>query len=450
MAVIDSLSILDLVLLGIASTTILFIYRYVRKCISRRKVVKIHGCSSAPKYPQKRIFLGLDFLRDMVRAVKAHGFLERGRRIHKEIGKTYTSYFFDSSSIHTIEPENLKAVFSTNVKDYGISPQRKMVLGPLLGHSILLLDGPQWEQSRALLRPSFARSQVSNLVMFETHLQNLLKAIPRDKSTIDLAVLFAFLTADVTTDLMFGESISSLTKYQSLPTQFLEGTRIIGIGCEKRFRRGRLANLFPQRNFYRKIREVHAFIDQYVEKVLVYRRSLQEKQDSGDGDMGDQERYVLLQELGKLTDDRYVLRGELLTIFSAGRDTTAVLLSNLFYILARREDIWQKLCAEVNMFKGEKPLFEQLNQMEYLKWSINESLRLDPPLPHNARVALRDTVLPRGGGNDGQSSVLVPAETTVQVDTAALHRNEDLWGEDAGEFRPERWQEEKRPWVRLR
>ena len=233
--------------------------------------------------------------------------------------------------------------------------------------------------------------------------------------------------------------------------QFLENTREIEDGFSMRFRRGRLAKLFPQRKFYRKIKEIHAFIDQYVESILAYRRSLQGNLAAeDDAENKGQERYMLLHELGKLTDDRYILRGELLTVFSAGRDTTAVLLSNIFYMLTRRTDIWQKLRTEISDFKGEKPSFEQLNRMEYLKWFVNESLRLYPPIPYNAHVALKDTVLPRGGGTNGQSPVLVPAGTTVLIDMSALHRDEDLWGKDAGEFRPERWREDKRSWVRLR
>ena len=448
----NTFSFSNLVLLfGITSAFIILIYHFIQRSNNRRKLIEKHGCQLASKYPQKSFYFGLDLLQDVIRAVKSHRFVERGRRVHKDLGKTYTSYLLDSKTLHTIEPENLKAVLSTSFKDYGISQLRKITLGPLLGHSILLLDGTQWEHSRALLRPSFARSQISNLAMFETHIQNLLKAIPSDRSTVDLAVLFSLLTADVTTDLMFGESLNSLSNIHSLPKQFLENTREIEDGFSMRNRRGRLANLFPQREFYRKIKEVHAFIDQYVESVLAYRRSLQENSATeDDAENKGQERYILLHELGKVTDDRYILRGELLTIFSAGRDTTAVLLSNIFYMLARRTDIWQKLRTEIRDLKGEKPSFEQLNRMEYLKWSVNESLRLDPPLPYNARVALKDTVLPRGGGTDGQSPVLVVAGTTVLIDMSALHRDEDLWGKDAGGFRPERWREDKRSWVRLR
>lgn len=75
------------------------------------------------------------------------------------------------------------------------------------------------------------------------------------------------------------------------------------------------------------------------------------------------------------------------------------------------------------------------------------ALRLHPPLYANSRVALRDTVLPTGGGKDGKSSILVYVNTTVAFHVVALHRRQDLWGEDAEEFKPERWASEKGGYV---
>ncbi|KAL8879053.1 MAG: hypothetical protein Q9192_008315, partial [Flavoplaca navasiana] len=58
----------------------------------------------------------------------------------------------------------------------------------------------------------------------------------------------------------------------------------------------------------------------------------------------------------------------------------------------------------------------------------------------------KDVILPTGGGYDGKSPVLATAGTLVIFHFAALHKRKDLWGEDADEFRPERWQDEKASW----
>lgn len=68
-------------------------------------------------------------------------------------------------------------------------------------------------------------------------------------------------------------------------------------------------------------------------------------------------------------------------------------------------------------------------------------LRLYPPVPLNGRIANKNTVLPRGGGTDGLSPVFVPAGQRVDYSAKAMHARKDLYGEDAMEFRPERWGE---------
>ena len=69
----------------------------------------------------------------------------------------------------------------------------------------------------------------------------------------------------------------------------------------------------------------------------------------------------------------------MLNVLLAGRDTTASLLGNIWFTLARRPDIWAKLRKEVqDTLHGQRPTFEQLKEMKYLRAIINEC---KPPLP---------------------------------------------------------------------
>ena len=67
-------------------------------------------------------------------------------------------------------------------------------------------------------------------------------------------------------------------------------------------------------------------------------------------------------------------------------------------------------------------------------------MRVYPPVPFNARVANKDTILPHGGGADGESNVLVQKGQRVVFSTWATHRSTRSFGDDAYEFRPERWE----------
>jgi len=68
------------------------------------------------------------------------------------------------------------------------------------------------------------------------------------------------------------------------------------------------------------------------------------------------------------------------------------------------------------------------------------ALRLHPIVPINTRIAIVDTILPLGGGADGKSPVFVPAGTLVGYQIYVMQRRKDIYGEDADEFRPERWE----------
>lgn len=151
-------------------------------------------------------------------------------------------------------------------------------------------------------------------------------------------------------------------------------------------------------------------------------------------------RYVFLHELVSQTSDTIKIRSELLNILLAGRDTTASLLSNVWFELSNRPEIWTRLQREVvDSLDGESPTFEKLKDMKYLRAVLNESLRLYPVVPENDRQAEVDTVLPVGGGKDGKSPVFVAKGQIVHWSLYTMHRRKDLYGEDAECFIPERW-----------
>lgn len=67
-------------------------------------------------------------------------------------------------------------------------------------------------------------------------------------------------------------------------------------------------------------------------------------------------------------------------------------------------------------------------------------LRLYPPVPLNNREAVQTTILPTGGGPDGNKPMLVRKGELVVFSQYVNSRKKNIYGADAYEFRPERWE----------
>lgn len=120
----------------------------------------------------------------------------------------------------------------------------------------------------------------------------------------------------------------------------------------------------------------------------------------------------------------------------------------MLYSLSHSPRCYAKLrsiiISEFGTFASPRDLtFTRLRACSYLQYCINETLRLYSPLPLSSRVAVTDTVLPRGGGSDGLSPIFVPKGLEVVYSSFIIQRRKDLWGEDSEEWKPERWEGQK-------
>ena len=284
--------------------------------------------------------------------------------------------------------------------------------------------------------------------MFERHVQNLIKAIPRDGEMVDLQPLFLSTSLDVATEFLFGKSTNTLSP-DDVDAETKEFARAIDHilkvwgGQELGWLMfvGLAMGLFlPNWTLKGEYKFVHKYVDGLVDMAVVDKRTYElEKVISDEKSVLPGRRYIFLHELLDQTTDRFKIRSELLNILLAGRDTTATLLSNVWFELSKRPAAWARLQQEVSALDGAFPTFDQLKEMKYLRAFLNESLRLYPILPENNRTAQVDTVLPLGGGEDGKSPVLVKKGQMALWSIHIMHRRKDIYGEDAEEFRPERW-----------
>lgn len=278
--------------------------------------------------------------------------------------------------IFTIDSENVKTVLATKFRDYELSSRRKEAFCPLIGNGIFTNDGADWKHSRELIRPNFVRDQVADLENFEAHLHLMIDAIPKDgKTTIDLQELFYDLTLDTATEFLFGESANVLLREETPESRanlkLAQAWQRSQLEVIRRIHMGFLYRT-PKQN-QQDVKVVTDYVGKYVQLALKYRKEYIRDPEKA---TSNNDRYVFMHELVKATDDPVRLRDEMLNVLLAGRDTTASLLGNLWFTLARRPDIWAKLRKEIDeTLHGDKPTFEQLKEMRYLKAVINECMQ---------------------------------------------------------------------------
>lgn len=343
-------------------------YLFLRRVLQRRQTARRYGCQPVAHSLNWDPFLGLDLIPLTIRAAREHKMLEHSCRHFRELGTTWKAREMLNTVVVTIEPENVKAILSTSFKDYGVG-FRLEHFAPLLGAGIFDSDGEHWAASRALVRPNFARDQVADLTSFESLIQDMFALLPRDGTTVvDLQALFFRYTMDSATEFLFGQSVGTLKKDES-ELGFAEAFSYSQKAIITRAMFGPLAAFYRDakatkcnaicRDFAR------IFVDQAVSTV-------EAEEKSGGAEQDGRQKYIFSQALARHTSDRTRILDELMNILLAGRDTTASLLSNMFFMLAKNPRCWEKLRNEVAGLDGRPPTYEELRSLKYVQYCMNE------------------------------------------------------------------------------
>jgi len=361
--------------LFVAAGALLSYYLYTRITLylARQRIIKENGCKPCQAKFNKDPILGLDVMKMMAENSKKHIVLQENKKRFEKFGTTFQTRMVTMPIIATCEPENIKTILSLKFKDYGFD-HRKAAFTPLLGHGIFNADGERWANSRHLLRPNFARDQVADLDAFERHFKLMLKHIPKDGAIVDLQELFFLLTIDTATEFLFNHSTNSLRMFGQEDEDnediiFGKAFNYAQDDIGTRSRYGFFDRFRKNQKGEEAIRICHTYIEKFVDDALRFRKELDAEKRAGNQK---DEKYYFIQEVAKQTQESKRIRDELINILLAGRDTTASLLSNMFFQLARRPEIYAKLREEVSSLEGRTPTYEELRNLKYLKWCLNE------------------------------------------------------------------------------
>lgn len=133
---------------------------------------------------------------------------------------------------------------------------------------------------------------------------------------------------------------------------------------------------------------------------------------------------------------RAELTAEALTQLIAGSDTTSNTSCALLFHMLMHPGCVKKLQAELDeaLPSDEVPSFEQVKNLPYLDKVIQETLRI-----HSTSSQGLPRVVPPGPGVEICGHHF-PQGTVLSVPAYTMHHSKEIWGKDADEFRPERWE----------
>ena len=159
--------------------------------------------------------------------------------------------------------------------------------------------------------------QYEDLEVLRNPTEGLIRNIQEFEGVVDLQELFFRMSLDVTTAFLFGESVRSLKAPESAgELTFADAFNTAQSYIIQRYRLLDLYWLIGGKQFRKACNDVHRFADQIIDRNLPRDRTTD-----------NQGKYVFLDAIAESSKDRSALRGQIINILAAGRDTTACLLS---------------------------------------------------------------------------------------------------------------------------
>lgn len=258
----------------------------------------------------------------------------------------------------------------------------KYALGPFLGNGLLTNEGDFWKRQRKLAQPAFHAKRIESYanVMVDYAQKMLSRWHTGEERRIDREMMK--LTLNIVAKTLFDADVSGdADRVGELLTRILEASND----------RLNAAFQIPDWVPTAKTRQMHHDI---AELDAIIQRFIDERRRSGE-DKGDL-LSTLLQardDDGSGMDDQQ-LRDELMTIFLAGHETTAMNLTWTWYLLMQHPEIMERLKHEVDSVLGDRPAtLADLPNLKYAEMVIKESMRLYPPAPSVGREPVQDIQL---------------------------------------------------------
>jgi len=285
----------------------------------------------------------------------------------------------------------------------------------LLGNGLIVSDGDVWRRSRTMIQPAFSRHNVHRLMTVMVQCTDRRAArwarAAEGGETLNITEETCDFALELILISIFGDDYESriLTEGEN-PFAFLsrDSKRDLSVVMRVRHLRKLLMSIIEDRRAGKG--------SQHFDFLSMY---LQATDKQG----------------GKFTDAE--LLDELMTLIVAGFETSANTLNWVWYLVAKHPEVEAKLIDEARqLLPGVAAVSaENLTAMQYTQQTLEEALRLYPPVWLFTR---------RSHADDQLEDYDVPPGTDIYLSPYILHRTEDYWP-DPNRFDPERFAPTDKP-----
>ncbi|KAI1301926.1 Cytochrome P450 3A11 [Halotydeus destructor] len=387
---------------------------------------------------------------------------------YEKYGKIYGIFELSKPMLVVADPEIIRHI---TVKDAHLFINRRDFTSRFGGDEVVqkflsVMRDDDWRRVRTILTPTFTSGKMRKMFpLMDKCGDDAISYLRKDGQNKDLKKVFSMYTLEIIAQCCFATSpdtynnpdnkfyLSATGLFQPRRSVFL--TLVILSVLPKFVTRWLNMNLLPEEPMTYFKHAIHHLIKErrqtgtrrndFLQLLMDAQHENDTVEVEAEGKEHDAELHHLNQDKdqdklfdrtklqNKTLDDNEVIANSIL-FFAAGSETTATLLSFVFYSLARNEDVQQKLHEE---FINAKQLdYETIVTLPYLDATIQETLRMYPPAVLTDRESSEEYAIP---GTD----IVLDARTGIFMDIYSIHHDENNYP-NPKKFDPTRFLPENR------
>ncbi|CAO2180020.1 unnamed protein product [Urochloa humidicola] len=354
-----------------------------------------------------------------------------------DYGKTFLYWFGALPTICVADIDLVKQVLAERT---GLFPKnyKNANLEALLGKGLVLTNGEDWKRHRKVVHPAFNLEKLKAMSVVMADLaermiqqwQSQIQQASSHQAEIELSSEFSELTSDVIAHTGFGSSYREGKEvfYAQRELQELAFSAALDIPAPDGLRKLKL----PTSKRSLRVEKLDNKVRSMLMTIIEGRLADKDTKGYGNDLLGLMLEARALEQEGHQMLTTQEIVDECKTFFFAGQDTTSHLLTWTMFLLSRYPEWQQKLREEVLRECGDEvPNPDTVTKLKLVNMVLLESLRLYSPVVFIRRAAGSDLQL---------GSIRVPKGTLLSIPIALLHRDKDVWGHDADEFNPARFE----------